>query len=132
MRRSCAAAFAMFALAIPATADPFAALPVGSQWRITGVAGEALPAGAEITLVRADAGMIGGKVICNQYSRPIRAVGEALVVGGLTTTKMLCDFEFFKYEFAFNDLLGKVDAVRAGGGGIEFLSAGAVVITAAE
>jgi len=125
------AAIALAAIAAPALADPFAALPVGSQWRVTALGGEALPAGAEITLIRADAGTLGGKVICNQYSRPVSAEGEKLVIGGLTTTKMLCDFEFFKYEFGFNDLLGKVDAVRAGGAGIELLSGGTVVITAA-
>ena len=125
------AALAGLALAAPALADPFAALPVGSQWRVTAVGGEALPTGAEITLVRADASTLAGKVICNQYSRPLSADGENLVIGGLTTTKMLCDFEYFKYEFAFNDILGKVDEVRAAAGGIELLASGAVVITAA-
>lgn len=123
--------FAALALAAPAFADPFEALSIGSQWRVIAVGGEALPAGAEITLARADAGTLGGKVICNQYSRPVSAEGEKLVIGGLTTTKMLCDFEYFKYEFGFNDLLGKVDTVRAAGAGIEFLAGGAVVITAA-
>jgi heat shock protein HslJ len=119
-------------LAISASADPFAALPVGGSWRVTSLAGEALPAAAEITLARTDAGTLSGKVICNQYSRAVAASGEVLVVGGLTTTKMLCDVELFKFEFTFNDLLGKVDVVRAAAAGIELMSGGAVVISAAR
>ncbi|WP_372840919.1 META domain-containing protein [Phaeovulum sp.] len=123
---------ASLAFAMPAAADPFAALPIGGQWRVVAIAGEAVPSGAEITLSRAAADSVGGKVICNTWSRPISASGEKLMLGGLTTTKMLCDFDFFKYEFAFNDLLGKVDSVREAAGGIELLANGAVVITAAR
>ncbi len=126
------AALVALGLAAPALADPFAALPVGGAWHVTSLAGEALPAAAEITLARPSADTLAGTVICNQYSREVSAAGETLVVGGLTTTKMLCDVELFKFEFSFNDLLGKVDAVRTAGTGIELLSGGAVVITAAK
>ncbi len=132
MRHLTLSLVAILALAIPAAADPFAALPIGSQWRVTSLAGEAVPEGAEITLSRGAADSVGGTVICNTWSRPISASGEKLVLGGLTTTKMLCDFDFFKYEFAFNDLLGKVDSVRESAGGIELLTNGAVVISAAR
>ncbi|MBW6506019.1 MAG: META domain-containing protein [Rhodobacteraceae bacterium] len=125
-------AFVALGLASPILADPFAALPVGGAWRVTAIAGEALPANAEITLARPSAGLLAGTVICNQYSREVSAAGETLVVGGLTTTKMLCDVELFKFEFSFNDLLGKVDAVRAAGAGIEMLSGGTAVISAAK
>ena len=103
-------------------------LPVQAQtlsgfWRVTAMAGHALPADAEATIDFA-AGRIAGRAFCNRFSATIEREGPELTVGKAATTRMACPPHLLALEATFLDILGRTtSATVAADGGLTIRAA---------
>lgn len=62
-----------------------------TQWRVTQIAGQAVPAEREVTLTFQPDGTASGRGPCNGYYAEYRQTGTALTFRMLASTMMYCD-----------------------------------------
>lgn len=111
--------------------DPLTALGQGIEWRITEIAGKAVPEDVTVTLSAPEAGMLAGSAGCNQYSGEVESREGALQVGALVSTKMMCDPAQMLVEMAFHSSIKAAKGVRVVDEGLEITdAAGKVVLRA--
>lgn len=114
-------------------ADPLAPLGSAVNWRITEIAGAAVPEGIRVTMLSPEPGVIAGSSGCNRYSGRIETRDGALHVGALAGTRMMCPPEQMQVEQAFHSTIGTVTALRLAGPTLDFTdAAGKVVLRAAR
>lgn len=95
---------------------------LAGDWRLTEMAGQALPDGAEITLSVMD-GQVGGKSACNRYIGAITIGGEGIGIGPLAGTRMACAQPVMAVETAYLQGLGRVS-------GFDIADDGGLILTA--
>jgi heat shock protein HslJ len=98
-------------------APPVQAQSLTGPWRVTAMAGQALPADAEATLEFAS-GRVAGRAFCNRFSAAIEREGPEFSVGETATTRMACPPHLLSLEATFLDILSKTNSatVAADGG----------------
>jgi heat shock protein HslJ len=76
----------------------------GAEWRLTELAGEALPAGRQQAVsVRFTEGRVQGFTGCNQFNGPYTLEGERFTLGNLGVTQMACPEPAMSLERGFLD-----------------------------
>ena len=81
----------ILALAVaPLAAAAQDAALAGSEWRVLGIAGEAVPDGVEPLLRFGAEGSLTGSGGCNRFTAAYAIEGEGLSIGPLAATRMAC------------------------------------------
>lgn len=98
---------------------------LGPAWRIETIAGEAVMGRRPVTLEFRPGGRVGGQGPCNRFMGAWRMEQDALRIGPLATTMMMCEEPAMRQEQALHEVLGGVLRHR-------FDESGALVIQADE
>ncbi len=96
---------------------------LGPAWRIETIAGEAVMGRRPVTLEFRPGGWVGGQGPCNRFMGPWRMEQDALRIGPLAATMMMCEEPAMRPERALHEVLGSVLRHR-------FDESGALVIQA--
>ncbi len=103
--------------------DPLSLLGAGGEWRITEIAGTAVPADVTVTLSLPEAGRIAGSSGCNRYTGQIESRDGALQVGALAGTRMMCGTAQMQVEGAFLAAIGTAKGATLAGATLEITDA---------
>jgi heat shock protein HslJ len=97
---------------VEASSEPATSLLDGTSWALRGFRDgdlfDALPEGIEITL-NFDGDRINGDAGCNNFMGTLTTDGDALMIGPLAGTKMMCAPEIMEQEDRFFALLPSVE-----------------------
>lgn len=93
--------------------DPLV-LIAGPEWRVTELAGGALPEGAGATLQLFPGGTMAGRAACNRFTGRFTLSGEGLRLEPAGMTQMACAEPVMAAERAMLDALGSVDRFDVG------------------
>lgn len=116
MRRLAARAIAPALVLAGLLVPPAEAQTLSGFWRVTAMAGQALPADAEATIDFAP-GRIAGRAFCNRFSATIEREGPELTVGKAATTRMACPPHLLALEATFLDILSKTSSATVAADG---------------
>jgi heat shock protein HslJ len=77
----------------------------GSAWLAADIGGRGVADGVRTTLEFAEAGRVGGSAGCNRYFGPVSIEGDAIAVGNLAATRMMCPPALMDQEQRFMQAL---------------------------
>lgn len=80
----------------------------GGEWRVEAVAGEAIVAGATVSIAFSDAGRVTGHSGCNRFTGRYTRTGEGLSFGKLASTMMACPEALMRQERRVLEVLARV------------------------
>ncbi len=106
---------AALAAAGPAFADPNRL--AGPEWRVTEIAGAALPQGVEATISFSGDGRIAGRSGCNRYFGGVTLGEGTIVVSAVGGTRMACPGPAMETEARFLSVLQQAQAWTIADGG---------------
>lgn len=106
-------------------------VPERNAWRLTGIAGFSLPAGARLPTLEFDpeTARVSGFAGVNRYNGAYELGADSLGFGALASTRMAGPPELMALEQVFLEALGRVDGWRLRGDSLE-LQAGEATLLA--
>lgn len=87
----------------------------GSEWRPTKLGERAIPHSTDAFIQFRGGGKLAGHTGCNRFSGMYRVTGDALDIGPLATTEMLCPDAVMADEAALLSVLSRVAFFRRDG-----------------
>lgn len=100
--------------AAPAGPEPSEAERLlGSQWRLTELDGQPLPAGVDLDLGFVAPGRIAGNTGCNRFVGPVEIGPGGIRVGPLATSRRACRRDLAQREAAYLEALHATTRLRS-------------------
>jgi putative lipoprotein len=90
---------------------------LSGPWRVTAMAGAALPADAEATL-EMTSDRITGRAFCNRFTAALEREGPEIAISQAATTRMACPPALMALERTFIDILGAANSATVAADGV--------------
>lgn len=87
----------------------------GTDWILTSISGQDVPAGVTADAIFAEDFTVGGNAGCNDFSGPYTVDGDAIVIGPLAATRKFCEQDVMDVENAFLNGLEQVSTMAISG-----------------
>ncbi|MCC5973260.1 MAG: META domain-containing protein [Rubellimicrobium sp.] len=84
-------------------------IPPSGEWQVTGLNGEDVPAGIEMTMEFSLFGTVSGIAACNRYNGGWEVQDGELIFGAVAMTRMACEPDLMELEQQFSLALERIE-----------------------